>query len=670
MQTGETMNSVAAFPQRGTQLVHETPASYEGDTDSSVTDDSYSDDSEDEAAKRTTGEIKVSVKELLGSVLDDFNSGTREFKDLKDSERSHLAQKTGDAREPTALHVLAITESKHLPSSAKLNLLIEYLVRHPARLLTSQDHAGLTPLYLVVSERRRRMATLMCEAYDDIDSVLSISSHETKNCLHVAIEKRVKFIDVLIKHASAETLSAKDNDGNTPLHLAVECKRCRAGHLATVKAIVDKCDRVMRDSQGGDFNNASLSPYSHHLDTCAKAQKDKAERERRRRKKREEDEETRMSRADKEARKEIKRGDRRSQLVMDDSAARDGGHRGGKLIPSKTPAAPMASSHGRDPKRNTLQHIDTHADVPTSPARDARRERYGAKQQRRRTLDPPTVGMAPDSFVSGRDDKRASRTKDASARRSGAKTFGDRHVAEIGDFLKLHYLRERGHDAALEILYGRNTTSGNQRLPLADPRSVGLSDDANRAADQAIYFDLFGYPTITQNGIKKTLSILNFEDVQQYVAIPKISIQGESNVANTRKARGRPRRPDGDGRTDLISVFSSLHSKGVKTILKVIVDDLEHPAHSDLSIVTALDNKGVEIWDWRKLDLCTEVVRKVAPNVRQVHLYWSGNNAILRGWSEEGGLKQLGLQLKTVHLHVQQVCGDAVGLDLQPAMLS
>lgn len=73
-------------------------------------------------------DVKVSVKELLGSVLDDFNSGRREFKGLKDSERSHLAQKTGDAREPTALHVLAVTESKHLPMSAKLNPLIEYLV--------------------------------------------------------------------------------------------------------------------------------------------------------------------------------------------------------------------------------------------------------------------------------------------------------------------------------------------------------------------------------------------------------------------------------------------------------------------------------------------------------------------------------------------------------------
>jgi hypothetical protein len=160
---------------------------------------------------------------------------------------------------------------------------------------------------------------------------------------------------------------------------------------------------------------------------------------------------------------------------------------------------------------------------------------------------------------------------------------------------------------------------------------------------------------MTQSGIKKTISILKFEDILQYVAIPKISIGGDSNAANTKKPRGRVSRPDGDGRTDLVSVFTLLQSQGVNTILKVIVDDLDPPAHSDVAIEEALDKRGVEIWNWKKTDLCSEVIRKAAPKVREVHLYWSGNNAVLRGWSEAGGLPQL-TQLKTVQLHVQQVC--------------
>lgn len=102
-------------------------------------------------------------------------------------------------------------------------------------------------------------------------------------------------------------------------------------------------------------------------------------------------------------------------------------------------------------------------------------------------------------------------------------------------------------------------------------------------------------------------------------------------------------------------MFDRLRKKGVKTILKIFIDDSSMPAHSDEAIEDALKSMDVEVWDWNKTDLCTEVIYKVAPKAREVHLYWSGNNAVLRGWSEEGGLKKL-RSLKTVHLHIQQVC--------------
>lgn len=129
------------------------------------------------------------------------------------------------------------------------------------------------------------------------------------------------------------------------------------------------------------------------------------------------------------------------------------------------------------------------------------------------------------------------------------------------------------------------------------------------------------------------------------------------NAANSRRTRGgssRSAKMDGDGRRDLCYIFDRLRKKGVKTVLKVIIDDKIMPAHSDEAIEDALNLMGVEVWDWKKTDLCSEVIHKVAPKVREVHLYWSGNNAVLRGWSEEGGLKRLP-DLRTVYLHVQQV---------------
>lgn len=161
---------------------------------------------------------------------------------------------------------------------------------------------------------------------------------------------------------------------------------------------------------------------------------------------------------------------------------------------------------------------------------------------------------------------------------------------------------------------------------------------------------------ITQTGLENLLSKLKFEDILQYVAIPRISVESNVNTANSKRVRGsgRSSKQDGDGRRDLCYIFDRLRKKGVKTVLKVIIDDSTMPAHSDEAIEDALKFMDVEIWDWKRIDLCSEVIQRVASKAREVNLYWSGNNAVLRGWSDEGGLKRLS-QLKTVHLHIQQV---------------
>ncbi len=174
------------------------------------------------------------------------------------------------------------------------------------------------------------------------------------------------------------------------------------------------------------------------------------------------------------------------------------------------------------------------------------------------------------------------------------------------------------------------------------------------------YFDLSGYRnSLTQSEFDNLLSKLRFDDTLQYIAIPKISIEALALGPNSKTARnggigGRPPRVDGEGRRDFLHVFDKLRKMGVKTILKVIVDDSAAPSHSDAAIEEALKNLGAEIWDWHRPDLCTEVIYNVAPTVREVHLHWSGNNAVLRGWSDEGGLKRL-QELKVVYLYVQQV---------------
>jgi hypothetical protein len=104
----------------------------------------------------------------------------------------------------------------------------------------------------------------------------------------------------------------------------------------------------------------------------------------------------------------------------------------------------------------------------------------------------------------------------------------------------------------------------------------------------------------------------------------------------------------------MIFFFQWLRDKGVQRILKVIVDDLQEPAHSDEAIEEALKGFSVEILDWRKLDICPETICKASDELREVYLRWTGNNATLRAWSEPEGLKKL-QQLRKVHLAVKQV---------------
>lgn len=179
------------------------------------------------------------------------------------------------------------------------------------------------------------------------------------------------------------------------------------------------------------------------------------------------------------------------------------------------------------------------------------------------------------------------------------------------------------------------------------------STSAYLCPERQIYFDLYGCgPTISRSWIKSGVDYLKFEDVLQYVAVPQVQVEGQP-VSNQRSSK-RQLKMDGQGRTDLEFLFKWLKGVGVKTILKVIVDDLQEPAHSDGAIEAALKGMSVEDWDWRKTDLCLEVIHTVAPTARIVHLYWSGNNATLRGWGEIEGLAKLE-KLEKVNLHVRQV---------------
>ena len=149
---------------------------------------------------------------------------------------------------------------------------------------------------------------------------------------------------------------------------------------------------------------------------------------------------------------------------------------------------------------------------------------------------------------------------------------------------------------------------------------------------------------------------MQFESVLQYVAFPNLQIKKNT----PRSPMGKQVDQDGSGRDDMTVLFEFLRDKKVKRIVRIIVADRDRDrdAHSDAAVENALRGFNVEIWDWQKYDICTETIANAAQDVEEIHLYWSGKNAVLWGWSDKEVLKRL-KELKKIYLHTTQVRASA-----------
>lgn len=143
---------------------------------------------------------------------------------------------------------------------------------------------------------------------------------------------------------------------------------------------------------------------------------------------------------------------------------------------------------------------------------------------------------------------------------------------------------------------------------------------------------------------------LKLENILRYVDFPRIVAEqarprDQLPETKSRRHQAKPKQKEldgeGMGRKDLKAVFDWLRTCGVEKIIRVRVEDSQDPPHSDEIIETALEGFKIEVWDWIKIDLCSSTILKAAPDVSEVYLYSSGNNAVLQAWSGIDGLKKL-----------------------------
>ncbi|KFA55595.1 hypothetical protein S40293_09579 [Stachybotrys chartarum IBT 40293] len=141
--------------------------------------------------------------------------------------------------------------------------------------------------------------------------------------------------------------------------------------------------------------------------------------------------------------------------------------------------------------------------------------------------------------------------------------------------------------------------------------------------------------TVTNDYLTRLVKHLKFESILTCVSLPSLAFETQPTRDGLQPAQAKMRSGEGDssdsaqqkaatdanqngkGRKDLVSVFSWLRENHVRTIKRVVViDDGDRP-HSDEAIEEALRGFDVESWDWKKPDICSDVIHSTAPNVRE-----------------------------------------------------
>ncbi|KAK4450515.1 hypothetical protein QBC34DRAFT_493784 [Podospora aff. communis PSN243] len=195
------------------------------------------------------------------------------------------------------------------------------------------------------------------------------------------------------------------------------------------------------------------------------------------------------------------------------------------------------------------------------------------------------------------------------------------------------------------------------------PRDEIMKCLYHRGQERHIEFDLGGLPhsNISMDYLERLSKHLRFERILKYVALPKLTMDPETTVRRKSRFQQEKKVVHRRGLSDLVEVFKWLRRHNVEQIVKVMVIDDGDPSHAEAAIEEALRDFKVEVWDWKKLDLCSDVIAESSKCVKEVSLYSSGSKAVLMGWASEEGLRNKAKfpELEQVNLFIREGLEDA-----------
>lgn len=385
----------------------------------------------------------VHVRKQFEEVMEEITrkDQPKSFNDISEDIKEMLTEPTMNAAAPTTLHLLAdfMSQNKLLSEQReKIEALVVFLVNHEhgARLMQmTAEHSGFTPLHLAIYQKNRHLVEWICQSCDNPDEILCIPSTNIShhNCVHLAIVTgNAKLADYVVNLAPAQALAAKDKDGNTCLHLASKYGAFKNNQLQLIETIIERSDHIIRTTSKGDFNNKSLSPYLYHLETAKAAEK------------RIQGEEI-LNRHKQETSVRAHMKQRPIQTSSNDwfaSIDKNQFNRPKDLMPKAGAAAALFTSVDNEP-----------------PSSGLRRQNIMPDMEARTMIPEQSLGEKPETGTNS----YAIRPKGGKMyeKNDAAKTLNTAEPTEdISTFLKRHYLRTRGHDAVLGIIYGANSGVG------------------------------------------------------------------------------------------------------------------------------------------------------------------------------------------------------------------
>ncbi|KAK7414636.1 hypothetical protein QQX98_006493 [Neonectria punicea] len=667
-----------------------------------------SDDEDDDDESDEEDDFTRMTQQATSDMRKIFNGRATED-DIDQFIRDHHEVVTQVGQDRTFLHtIVQLVYDRSNEKSVKaphIKPLVRRLMRDYPYLLRTKNDEGQNPLYRAIHLKKNtwKLVDYMLNSCVDrqcIEDALESpcgKGESLKTCLTLAFEKGLsaEVLRNLINHASEKALKFPDGSGRTPLHCAVQYDQCSDERVDIIKLLLKKdgeavdgqrspgsycpvdtfldrkytrkedmveysvygehkrtarfylAEELLRKQQEADQERAELKAPSLHGPLRTKDPPKASFREKDPKSQSNEDRDRGAKKPDLDRERRRQESEKLDENELRRKQLREEEERNRKAKEDKKQSRDQAPEHGglrakqaRDQKDRPMTPIDS-----TSGLHKIQPNQKGTDHA------PNTPLKRVSTHRSGIDEEKKQRDrKPPLSRKSAPKgpspTALAKNSARIITMLKLHYMRTRSLKMATSFLYGKNIKE-----------------------DIQICFDYVGLPSEIQDHVfterfgKDRNSGIRFDEVLMYVRFP--------NVTVIRTGRRAPK-PRALGRQDMEFFFDWLYCKGVRRILKVEVEDSGKICHSDESIQNSLDKIIVEHLDWQKVDLDPRVICQISgksesrssaeadPNnelvrsrnrLREVTLKWSGNNAVLRAWSEAEGLPQL-QKLETINLSI------------------